>query len=79
MKNILETAGIIFITLFVSGNLFVCLICGPSPDATIKYLISAAGVSVLLPGFACACVFYIRYLNKKQRDYEKRENLSNKN
>lgn len=59
MKLRIKKTCAVICTIFIAVNLFICLMCGPAPDATVKYLISAAGISILLPGFACGCIFHI--------------------
>lgn len=64
----------IFKKTFFCGNhalffsYYVLLFCGRRPtggNGKAIYLVSAAGLAVLMPGFACGCLYYIRYLRKK--------------
>lgn len=57
-------------TLFVAVNMFICFMCGPAPDATLRYLVSAAGLSLLLPLMLCISLWINVYLSKRIRDLE---------
>ena len=67
MKRVLKILFSVMVTLYFSATMFYCFIAG-APSAgqgKMIYIVSAAGLSILLPGFACGCVHYICHLRKK--------------
>lgn len=67
MKKFLRRLFSVVITLYFSATMFYCFVAGAPTGGNGKviYLVSAAGQAVLMPGFACGCLYYIRYLRKK--------------
>ena len=80
MKKIIAIILGIIWAGFTAVCLFVCLVAGPSPDAGIVYLISAVGISVLLPAAIVCVFFYAVYLedklkNLKEEKYNEEDTL----
>ena len=67
MKKFLRRLFSVVITLYFSATMFYCFVAGAPAGGNGKviYLVSAAGLAVLMPGFTCGCLYYIRYLRKK--------------
>lgn len=67
MKKFLRRLFSVVIMLYFSATMFYCFVAGAPKGGNGKaiYLVSAAGLAVLMPGFACGCLYYIRYLRKK--------------
>ena len=67
MKKFLRRLFSVVITLYFSATMFYSFVAGAPTGGNGKaiYLVSAAGLAVLMPGFACGCLYYIRYLRKK--------------
>ena len=65
MKKFLRRLFSVVITLYFSATMFYCFVAGAPTGGKVIYLVSAAGLAVLMPGFACGCLYYIRYLRKK--------------
>ena len=67
MKKFLKIFFSVVITLYFSITMFYCFVAGTpeNGNGTAVYILSAAGLSILFPGFTCACLHYISYLRKK--------------
>lgn len=55
MKKFLRRLFSVVITLYFSATMFYCFVAGAPTGGNGKviYLVSAAGLAVLMPGFAC--------------------------
>lgn len=75
MKRLLKLIFSILITVYFAAVMFYCFVAGAPQEqaAAIRYMVAAAGFSLLVPAFMCACIHYIRYLQKKLEDREKQE------
>ena len=73
MKKFLKGLFSVVITLYFSATMFYCFVAGAPTGGKGKviYLVSAAGLSVLMPGFVSGCLYYIRYLRKKLDEQSK--------
>ena len=67
MKKFLKVLFSVLITLYFSATMFYCFVAGaPSGgEGKMIYIVSAAGLSILFPGFACGCLHHIHHLRKK--------------
>ena len=73
MKKNLKMMFSVVVTLCFSAAMFYCFV-GGAPEGKgglTVYMLSAAGLSVLMPGFCCGCLHYIFYLRKKLDDQRK--------
>lgn len=59
-------------SLFLSGNMFICFMSGPDPDTGMKYLVSAAGLSILMPATICLLGWRVLHLEKRIEELEKK-------
>lgn len=71
-KKIFKLAISLIFTAYLSVSMFICFISGApvNSEGTLKYVISAAGLSLLLPACLCAGYYYIKYLHAKIDKYE---------
>ena len=67
MRKFLKSFFSVAVTLYFSATMFYCFVAGAPAggNGNVIYLVSAAGLAVLMPGFTCGCLYYIRYLRKK--------------
>ena len=67
MRKFLKSFFSVAVTLYFTATMFYCFVAGAPAGGNGKviYLVSAAGLAVLMPGFTCGCHYYIRYLRKK--------------
>ncbi len=67
IKLILRIVLSIVFVLILSSTMFYCLVAGASEgrDEAVKYILLAAGFSVLICGMLCAMWNYIEYLHRK--------------
>lgn len=73
MKKFLKIFFSAVITMYFSGTMFYCFVAG-APETgrgAVIYILSAAGLSILLPVFTCGCIHYIIYLRKRLDDMGK--------
>lgn len=67
MRKFLKIVFSVAVTLYFSITMFYCFVAGApeNGNGTTVYILSAAGLAILFPGFTCACLYYISYLRKK--------------
>lgn len=67
MRKFLKVIFSLVVTVYFSTTMFYCFVAG-TPETgrgAVIYMLSAAGLSILLPFFTCGCIHYIIYLRKK--------------
>ncbi len=74
MRKFLKGLFSVMITLYFSANMFYCFVAGAPSEGSGKslYFVSAAGLSLLMPGFGCGCIHYIRHLHKELDKQERK-------